>query len=370
MKKYLLDEALSRCNAAKRGEALVSIIMPTYNTPYEVFNRAISSILTQSYRNFELLIVDDGSDDCHQEDIRAISAKDSRVKVHLVGHFGVSHARNVGLDMAVGDWIVFADADDEMVSSFISEALSIAEECGADYVIGDVMPRYMDERLHAEPDGRGVFLLDNIEELTAARSQMMGPYHYREFCGPDFHGRGPVAKLYRSSLLGSLRFNESVHIAEDVLFNFEFMERCRKIAIVERAWYLYYQNAFSSIHSPEVESLALSYEGLISSVEDSRWREAVCARCVFDVFYTGVTSFVRNCSFWDARRRSMGLMLRASNLGLFDANVFAQYQASVLIRCMALLCRYRLFSAAFGAWALKVGLSTLLNRHRLFEVEK
>lgn len=91
----------------------ISVIVPVYNTePY--LRECIESILRQSYTDFEVLLVDDGSTDDSGAICDEYAKKDNRIKVIHTKNMGVSSARNIGLDNAIGNWIIFADADDEL----------------------------------------------------------------------------------------------------------------------------------------------------------------------------------------------------------------------------------------------------------------
>lgn len=111
---------------------LVSIIIPCYNT--EAFiEDAIKSAINQTYKNIEIIIVDDASTDKSLEIISSI--KDSRIRfIHLDTNKGIANARNVGLDNAKGDYICWLDSDDMYHSSFIELLLTYATQYNLDFV--------------------------------------------------------------------------------------------------------------------------------------------------------------------------------------------------------------------------------------------
>ena len=94
-----------------------SIIMPVYNVEKYV-EKSIRSILNQTYKNFELIVVNDGTKDNSMEIIRKIQKEDSRVKVYSKKNGGVSSARNYGLKRATGVYVCFVDSDDNIYSYF------------------------------------------------------------------------------------------------------------------------------------------------------------------------------------------------------------------------------------------------------------
>ena len=96
--------------------SLISIIVPVYNAE-KTLNRCVSSILSQTFQDWELLLIDDGSTDRSGKLCDEYAAKDQRIKVFHKKNGGVSSARNIGLDHAKGQWVTFVDCDDWIVDS-------------------------------------------------------------------------------------------------------------------------------------------------------------------------------------------------------------------------------------------------------------
>ena len=92
-------------------EPLISIIVPVYNSE-KYLSRCIESILAQSFRNLEIILIDDGSKDASSSICDSYAASDSRIKVIHQENGGIAKAQNTGLDIAHGDYIAFADNDD------------------------------------------------------------------------------------------------------------------------------------------------------------------------------------------------------------------------------------------------------------------
>lgn len=116
------------------NEPLVSIVMPAYNCEKYIIV-AINSVIDQTYKNWELLVLDDGSKDNTLKIIEEFSLKDSRIKSLPNGkNMGVSATRNRGIEIAGGDWIAFLDSDDMWESSKLEKQLKLAEENTAGFV--------------------------------------------------------------------------------------------------------------------------------------------------------------------------------------------------------------------------------------------
>ena len=106
---------------------MVSIIMPTYNRAH-ILPRAIESVLNQSYQNFELIIIDDGSSDDTYRVMK--SYKDQRIRyIRYTENYGQSHARNVGINMAKGEYIAFLDSDNEWIPSHLEARVNLLCIC-------------------------------------------------------------------------------------------------------------------------------------------------------------------------------------------------------------------------------------------------
>lgn len=113
------------------NQGLVSIIVPVYKAE-KYIHQCIDSLLTQTYRNIEVILVDDGSPDHCGKICDEYAAKDCRVKVIHQQNGGVSAARNVGLANATGEWITFVDADDSVTCAYIEQLYAN----DSDWVIG------------------------------------------------------------------------------------------------------------------------------------------------------------------------------------------------------------------------------------------
>lgn len=113
---------------------LVSIIVPAYNVE-KYIEKCLSSILCQTYTNIEVIVVDDGSTDNTGQLIDNISQQDSRIRVIHKKNAGVSAARNNGIEMSTGDYLVFVDADDYLAQDYVEYMLSLVKASGADFCL-------------------------------------------------------------------------------------------------------------------------------------------------------------------------------------------------------------------------------------------
>lgn len=180
---------------------IISIIVPVYNVE-QYLPRCIDSILSQSFTDFELLLIDDGSKDKSGAICDEYAAKDSRIRVFHKENGGVSSARNIGLDNAKGDWITFVDGDDLLLPKALTNITEVVENDNADLYIFD----YLSNSIPVRQNLGQIMTTDMFARLLLLYKIQSSPW----------------AKVYKAKTLNGLRFNTSLRIGEDWLFNFEF----------------------------------------------------------------------------------------------------------------------------------------------------
>ena len=191
---------------------LISIIVPVYNTE-RYLPRCLESILSQSFTNFELLLIDDGSADGSGQMCDSYAEKDSRIRVFHKENGGVSSARNLGLNEAQGEWICFVDSDDEL----LPEGLQIMAD-GVSKEVDMVMAGYYEFEGETLLTDTSKYGKDGLISRNDALL-MMYPSSSLVYMGYS------VAKLFRRSLVlsKSLLFDDHIKIKEDTLFVVEYL---------------------------------------------------------------------------------------------------------------------------------------------------
>lgn len=199
---------------------MISIIVPVYKVE-NYLHRCIDSILSQSFTDFELILVDDGSPDNCGKICDKYAQKDSRVRVFHKPNGGVSSARNLGLDNAKGEWIAFIDSDDYVDIDYLAELVSYSQKYETDYVI----------------------TLNTISEYTSENSLILYPSAYSQlFSCYKFHDNGhPWGKLYKTEIIkkNHLRFNTCIHLGEDAMFALQYLIETKNIILVRSNKYFY-----------------------------------------------------------------------------------------------------------------------------------
>lgn len=214
----------------------ISVIIPVYNSE-KYLSKCLESVLKQTYKNIEIILIDDGSTDESGLICDDYSNKDERIRVIHTENVGVSHARNVGLENATGDLISFIDSDDELENNMFEVLVNIKQKYNADmshcgYKRVDEFGNFIKNvcGTHA------VLIQDNVETIT----NMLG--------GVYFTG-GLWNKLYSYSVVKNIRFAEELKNNEDILFNVLAIQNCRKIVFIDECKYIYYEHTLSACNT-------------------------------------------------------------------------------------------------------------------------
>lgn len=218
----------------------VSIIIPVYNVePY--LRRCLDSVLSQSFEDFELLLIDDGSNDASGTICDEYAARDERIRVFHKPNGGVSSARNVGLKEAKGEWIYFVDADDEVLPDGIMSMMNATNESDSVLASFESCNR-KGERLYQTTIGTDVIMSkeDSIRALYGESKTLMGMWGWL------------WVRLFRNDIIKkyNLRFDTSISYNEDGLFIAEYICRINTpIYYVDSLVYRYYETDTSVMES-------------------------------------------------------------------------------------------------------------------------
>jgi glycosyltransferase involved in cell wall biosynthesis len=212
----------------------ISIIVPVYNTEAYLKN-CIESVLMQTYRNFELILVDDGATDASPAICDRYAQSDYRVRTIHKANGGVSSARNLGLENASGKYVVFIDADDYAGTEYLADlrnaAMKYEESNEKVMILSDYQPfseAGFEQRTYPQPFAIGCDKKDATAEEF--RALVFGFIIFPPYC-----------KLYRRDVIEAahLRFNTALKSAEDFDFNCRYIENMDRICYTPAAEYYY-----------------------------------------------------------------------------------------------------------------------------------
>ena len=215
---------------------MISVIIPIYNME-KYLKRCLDSVVNQTYKELEIILVDDGSSDSSGSICDTYATKDDRIKVIHQKNSGVSAARNAGLDIASGNYMAFVDPDDyidtEMYQILISEMMS------GDY---DIV-----ECNYAR-------FYENNETVIVKPNVDMEYVSYKEIWHAaltDYLFCGVWNKLFKRSVIGEMRFNIDYKVSEDMLFFFECAKKTdANLKYINKTLYYYLQRDDSAIRRP------------------------------------------------------------------------------------------------------------------------
>lgn len=234
---------------------MVSVIVPIYKVE-NVLHYCIDSILNQTYKDFELILVDDGSPDNSGKICDKYAKKDIRIKVIHKENGGVSSARNCGIDAAKGKYICFVDSDDYIASDYLEELISVKQnypQCDNIWCYFQTVKSY-DTKVES---------LKVNEKISTYTVKDIMTLHEK------WLDAGPYCKLYTRNIIvkNSICFSEELSLGEDLIFNYEYLD-CTKgdIAVINICTYFYYVANSNSLANKYYDNLLDIYKKINGTI--------------------------------------------------------------------------------------------------------
>lgn len=239
------------------GERKITVIIPCYNLENEI-SKCLDSIINNSYQNLEIIVVDDGSKDSSVDVVKEYSKKDTRVEYICQENQGPSMARNVGIENATGDYIMFVDGDDYIGKNYIENLeKGIKEDC--DLVIAGLRYVY----------GNGEQQIVDGIKFNVGKTKFINTYY--AYCIKNRLIFGPYNKLYKTKLLkdNHIYFDKTISIREDGLFVLDVIKKATSFSGIKDAEYFYVQHSLngsliSKFHKNETEINQRFFQELLS----------------------------------------------------------------------------------------------------------
>lgn len=227
----------------------VSIIVPIYNTE-KFLDECIQCVLVQSYEDWELLLVNDGSTDKSPSICEKYESLDTRIRVIHKENTGVSDSRNKAIDLAQGEYIMFLDADDYWLDSFfLQKFVEIINVYDLDILRGE----------YKAVDILGNELLEcpltNIKQQYANKILTSSIFYTNIMCGENFLWLSMV----RRSVIGDLRFNTNRSFLEDMEFYANLLLKSLRCMYIPFRFYAYRKNENSASNIPKIKNLIDSF---------------------------------------------------------------------------------------------------------------
>lgn len=260
----------------------ISVIVPCYNVQKELLMRCVKSILTQSFTDYEVVLVNDGSSEEFIPFLDEAEKLDERIRLVTQKNQGVSAARNNGVSVSQGEYIIFVDADDMLLPYFFDEAVKLITNTGVDFVIGGnaELDPYLDSEKNTDKSDTFKTKIFCGEAKAKLKSHLLGRLLGFGNEG-GYIGRGPWTRILKREFAENTPFDTSLPIGEDILWNLQLVEKCEKICVAYRIWYLYYVNNASATHKFNNNVVYISEKQLAAFKEHIDFNSDVqyCAYC-------------------------------------------------------------------------------------------
>lgn len=252
---------------------MISVIIPVYNSE-KTLTRCVESLLCQSFSNYELIIVNDGSTDASSEIINQYAEKDARVIEITKDNGGVSSARNMGIEVSRGEFICFVDSDDYVAPSYLEDLYNCIIDNEVDLAMCLI--------------SRSKKMESGYETLFHDCNEII-----KTIIINDYHNAGPYNKLFKKELIGELRFAEDIYLGEDTLFSVEYAKKCRNAVRINKVLYYYEVPTCSKLYIKDKTKLHRNL-----SVIESRKRMLLDCRTLNDEIIELIKeSLIGMCSY-------------------------------------------------------------------------
>ncbi|MCQ2512031.1 MAG: glycosyltransferase [Lachnospiraceae bacterium] len=241
----------------------ISVILPVKDPQITLLEKALKSVYDQTYTDYEILLVNDGSDEAHSKELRSIAEKNPSIHLLEIEPSGVSAARNYAAVQAKGDVLTYLDSDDFLSPVCFEEAVKVLENTDIDAVWGgtvygtqeELNERKMSAKKQAfcmgELQSRLILLDEGKKHLSKA--ECIGePYRFED---GTYINRGIAGRFIRKEKMAGIEFPVGIKFYEDAIWNLIMLDRL-KIAYLDSEWYYYMENekSVSNSYNPEIVS--------------------------------------------------------------------------------------------------------------------
>ena len=309
----------------------ISVIVPVYNVE-RYLPRCIDSILAQTFTDFELLLIDDGSKDTSGEICDEYASKDSRVRVFHKENGGVSSARNLGLDNARGEWIAFCDSDDWVDKSYLYNYVEQIDDL-TELVIQSFWTDREDDASENKVELPTLSMEDNFRLV-----QWLEDY-------PNVHNGFLWHRLFKRSIVERqhTRFAVGVSFAEDGLFFFQYLKDSHHFKVTSKLGYHYviHSGSLTSCGAKiSVHTHAQVLRGFVGALQDMDVPQACrgdfanfIRRYAWRLLESWILS--RACKSREEKEECLRLVDGICN----DCKLYDVHCVSMTLRCLAAICK-------------------------------
>jgi len=247
----------------------ISVIIPIYNVE-KYLKKCLDSVINQTYKNLEIICVNDGSPDNCQKILEEYKTKDNRIIVIEQENRGVSAARNCALSIFTGDFVTFIDPDDWVEFDFYETAIKKLKETKADIFCSGIYDEFEDRTIKRENK------LPVKEVITDKNDLFL--YVYKR----DFYRNFGVFlwnKVYKAELFKGVAFDENLCVGEDLVVFTEVALKANKFTYTDTAYYHYLQRPNSLTHKINLEKTETRLEAYSMAISSMK-KEGIHENCI------------------------------------------------------------------------------------------
>lgn len=283
----------------KFDDVVISIVMPVYNAGKTIYTTVESIENSIQDNNYELIIVDDGSDDNTKEQIEQMKEKNSRIRLYQKKNGGPASARNLGLSKVSGKYVLFSDADDIWTEDFmevIHSGIRQLENRETDFIVTPI------KRC-------------TREEIKSCTVEYIAEGRY-SFLPEKFFSYGLIhtscGKIYRADIIRKhdLKFDD-YRLSEDTLFNIKYLEKIHTISVINRVFYFYIDEHQQTLSSGVNKDAFIIYKevywklSLFLDMKGYLQKEKILYNTLFPQFYAAILRVLLNESVTKKDRRNL-----------------------------------------------------------------
>lgn len=315
----------------------ISIIIPVYNGE-KTISKCISSVQSQSYKNLEIVIVDDGSKDNTLKICNNIALSDERIRIYKKENGGVSSARNLGLTKATGKYVQFIDCDDYIYPEMCATLYRNMQKSKVDLVIcGMVREFIFDNKIYTN-------------HITLKTEKCCNEYS-KNLIFPILYTSGylnaPVNKLYIRDIIHShkITFNENISLGEDLIFNLAYLRKTKCFLIIPNTlYYITAENNTSltkAFRDEKIEEISYLYYSIENYIADN-FNKTECQKVNILMYFRSVYLILEqligsNLSTTMKKKKYMSIVKNRNVNNLFKVDKrYLLFESKIYILCLKL----------------------------------
>lgn len=259
------------CGSDVKEKALVSVVVPVYKVE-KYLPECITSIVSQTYKNMEIILIDDGSPDQCGKICDEYAKKDSRIQVIHKKNEGVSIARNTGIEHASGKYILFVDADDYISLDLVESVMKATDE--ETTIIWD--------HTSDMKKWQSVFQDQKMIPTEYIHREEFMKLFFRDYVNP------PVNKLFKTNIIKQqkIRFPEEKNLGEDLSFNLTYFQNAGgDYKILHVPYYFYRENREGSLSNPKRRNLLQVQKDIFGEIMDFLQRTDIWTEENAEIYY-------------------------------------------------------------------------------------